>query len=269
MRLLISCFLIATSQAQDFVNFETPQVHPLDLSPDASKLAVCNTADHRVEIYDLSSGTPEATSSIPVGADPVTARFASDSQLWVVNQLSDSVSVIDLPTGTIIHTLFTGDEPADVVFTSTHAVVSCSQENALQLFALADLPAAPETVPLLGEEPRALALTASGEILAAFFESGNNTTLLGGGAEGGSVLNFPPNAASDPAGPYGGNEPAAEPGFRIRPRPATPKTRARQRSASSSVSLPTIPGLMTTHAIGPCSSPVRSPRVPVGSSDGT
>ena len=268
MRLLISCFLIATSQAQDFVNFETPQVHPLDLSPDASKLAVCNTADHRVEIYDLSSGTPEATASIPVGADPVTARFASDSQLWVVNQLSDSVSVIDLPTGTIIHTLFTGDEPADVVFTSTHAVVSCSQENALQLFALADLPAAPETVPLLGEEPRALALTASGDILAAFFESGNNTTLLGGGAEGGSVLNFPPNAVSDSAGPYGGTNPPPNQDTTFVPaqrsgNPSPPAVGLIVRKSSDDA------WLDDNDVTGPHSFRERSPRDPGGSSDGT
>ena len=109
--------LTATIAHADFVNFETPHVHPLDLSPDATTLAACNTADNRVELFTLSNTSPPApAASIPVGLDPVSARFRTATELWVVNQLSDSVSVIDLHSRTVLRTLHTDDEPADVVF---------------------------------------------------------------------------------------------------------------------------------------------------------
>ncbi|MCA9430264.1 MAG: hypothetical protein KC940_07140, partial [Candidatus Omnitrophica bacterium] len=53
-----------------FVNFETPPVHPIEISPDGTTLALCNLADYRIEVYNLSSGTPEHIDSIPVGVDP-------------------------------------------------------------------------------------------------------------------------------------------------------------------------------------------------------
>src|SRR5438876_4035037 len=47
---------LGSAGAASFVNFETPQVHPIDLSPDGTKLAVCNTADGRVELFDIRTG---------------------------------------------------------------------------------------------------------------------------------------------------------------------------------------------------------------------
>src|SRR5688500_7146129 len=76
---------------QGFVNFESAPVHPVALSSDAKTLAVCNLPDARVEFFDLSNGWPRATGSVFTGIDPVTARFAPNGQLWVVNHISDSV----------------------------------------------------------------------------------------------------------------------------------------------------------------------------------
>jgi len=101
---------------ESFVNYETAHVYPLALSPDGSTLAACNTPDNRVEIFDVSTGVPVPMYSIPVGIDPVTARFRTDTELWVVNQISDSVSVVDLTLGHVVATLYTDDAPADVVF---------------------------------------------------------------------------------------------------------------------------------------------------------
>src|SRR5712671_6077344 len=80
----------------DFVNFETAQVHPIDLSPDGTKLAVCNTPDNRVEIFHVSAGAMYPIASIPTGLDPVSVRFRSADEVWVVNQISDSVSIVNL-----------------------------------------------------------------------------------------------------------------------------------------------------------------------------
>ena len=58
-----------------FVNWETPTVHPLDLTPDGTRLLAANLPDNRVEVFDVSgSGAPVKLTSIPVGLDPVTVR---------------------------------------------------------------------------------------------------------------------------------------------------------------------------------------------------
>ncbi|MEM7146243.1 MAG: beta-propeller fold lactonase family protein [Verrucomicrobiota bacterium] len=191
-----------------FVNFETPQVHPVDLSPDGKYLAVCNTADNRVELFDARFGNALPLGSIRVGYDPVSVRFRTNTELWVVNQISDSVSIVDVGTWAVTATLMTADEPADVVFAGVveKAYVSCSQADVVQVFDPASLGTAPTEIAIMGEEPRALAVSADGtEVLAAVFESGNRSTVLGGGlAMGGGS---PPNVVSDPAGPYGGVNP--------------------------------------------------------------
>ena len=109
-------FLTISAVAGDFVNFEVPSVHPLDLSPDGALLAVCHTADNRVLLYSLLSGTPVPAAAIPVGLDPVSVRWRTNTELWVTNHTSDSVSVVDAVRCTVKHTLQTADEPVDVVF---------------------------------------------------------------------------------------------------------------------------------------------------------
>ena len=66
----------------DFVNFETPPVHPLDLSPDHTRLAVANGPDGRVEIFTLSAtGVPTPEVSIPTGIDPVSVRWRTTNEI--------------------------------------------------------------------------------------------------------------------------------------------------------------------------------------------
>ena len=86
----------AVHAASSFVNFETAPVHPVALGPDGRTLAVCNLPDARVELFDVSSGVPIASGSVTVGLDPVTARFASADELWVVNFISSTINIIDV-----------------------------------------------------------------------------------------------------------------------------------------------------------------------------
>jgi len=210
---------LATSQSS-FVNFETPPIHPMDISPDGATLAVCNLPDARLMLFDLSSGTPEEIASIQVGFDPVTCRFRDNDEVWVVNHVSDSVSVVDLSLGAVVATLDTEDEPCDVVFAGSpeRAFVSCSQANSIMVFNPADLGAAPTIVEIVAEEPKALAVSPDGmTVYAAIFESGNGTTLIAGGAEGG-VIDVPPNDAMDDTNnPYGGVNPPPNDGGNFEP----------------------------------------------------
>ncbi|HEX5138393.1 MAG TPA: hypothetical protein VFY93_15560 [Planctomycetota bacterium] len=204
-----------------FVNWEDLSVHPLALTPDGSTLLVCNTPDARLDLFDATGATPVAAGSVTVGIDPLSVRARSDTEAWVVNHISDSLSVVDLPTLRVKATLRTLDEPTDVVFAGGKAWVSCSEANAVQVFDPANLAAAPVTIPIEGEEPTAMAASADGsEVYVAIFQSGNRTTVLGGGIDPNGTLGgqaFPPNAVSDPLGPHGGVNPPPNDGAAFDP----------------------------------------------------
>lgn len=204
----------------DAVNFESPHVHPLALSPDSRWLAAANTYGHHVEIFEMVDGVPKSRDRIYTGLDPVTVRFRTDDELWVVNHLSDSVAVIEVPSGKLRHLLPTEDEPADVVFSASaeRAYVSCSQVNKLLAYDLNQLDASPEVIPIEGEDPRAMAVSPDGRYLyTAIFESGNATTTLGGGRANDDLIAYPGNAVSDPKGPYGGVNPPPNDGDEFSP----------------------------------------------------
>lgn len=195
-------------QAADlpYVNWENHPIHALDLSPDGRLLAVAHTADQRVQLFDVSTGEPVSIGHVVVGVDPVSVRFRTAGELWVVNHVSDSVSVVDVARRLVIDTLATADEPFDVVFAAGKAFVSCSQANAVWVFDSADRTRAVQIVPIQGEDPRALVVTADGaSVVVAIFESGNATTLLSGGLINNNLAL--PNAVNDPRGPYGGQNP--------------------------------------------------------------
>ena len=182
-----------------FVNWESPHVSPLDLTPDGSRLLAVNTADNRLEVFAVTRFGLDATGSVPVGLDPVTVRARTDTEAWVVNSISDTISIVDLNTMNVIATLYPGDEPADVVFGGKpqRAFVSVSQLNQVKVYDPSDLSAAPIVLDIEGEEPRALASDGA-TVYAAIFESGNNTTILGQDTVSSSLNPYPGNPNPPP-----------------------------------------------------------------------
>ncbi len=179
-----------------FWNFESSQVHPLALTPSGSTLLAVNTADDRLETFDVSSGTPVWTGSISVGMDPVSVRARTDSEVWVVNRVSDSVSIVDLATRKVTRTIGTGDEPLDVAFASGRAFVTVAALNQVRVWDLANLGNAPSVIAIQGEDPRALAVSPDGStVYAGIFHSGNKTTAV------------PVNVVSQANSPYAGQNP--------------------------------------------------------------
>ena len=181
LSLLPSAVLFGASATfgQSFVNFESPHVTPLDLTPDGSRLLAVNTADNRLEVFAVTVTGLAHTGSIPVGLDPVSVRARTNTEAWVVNHTSDSVSVVDLTTGNVVATIYPGDEPADVVFAGSpqRAFVTVSQLNQVKVYDPGDPTAAPSVLAIEGEDPRALA-TDGTTVWAAIFESGNRTTAI-------------------------------------------------------------------------------------------
>ncbi len=163
-----------------YTNFEASQVHPLALTPSKTRLLAVNTPDARLEVFHVDeAGRLVHQSSIPVGMEPVSVRARSDSEFWVVNWLSDSISIVDRATRSVIRTLPVGDEPTDVVFAGNKAFVSVSQQDRVEVFDLTDLDLPPTTIDLFGRSPRALAVSVDGsKVYAVVLRSGNETTVI-------------------------------------------------------------------------------------------
>ena len=99
-----------------FITFESGHVRPLAISPDGTKLFAVNTPDRPWRLNGHHRGpVPDRRCPGRPGAGRVAAR--SDTEVWVVNHLSDSISVV-IVSGTphVVRTLLVGDEPRDIVF---------------------------------------------------------------------------------------------------------------------------------------------------------
>lgn len=207
-----------TATGKTFWNFESGQVRPLAISPDGSRLFAVNTPDNHLEIFTITASGLEFETSVAVGLEPVAVAARSNTEVWVLNHMSDSVSIIDLSASParVVRTLLVGDEPRDIVFAGTPVQpgdpfprafittahrgqvhgVDVSGEKYGDFFSpdagradvwvfdansLGDAQTGtPETViTFFGDTPRALAVTPSGDkVYTAIFHSGNRTTAL-------------------------------------------------------------------------------------------
>ena len=200
-----------------FVNFESHQFRPLALSPDGQRLFVANTPGNSIEVFALGDGEPRRVATVPVGLEPVAIAARNDAEVWVVNHLSDSISIVDVaaPVPYVKSTLLVGDEPRDIVFAGpgkSKAFVSAAhrgqngpwndEQNPGQLttpgvgradvwvFDADEPEAGAKVTALFGDSPGPLAVSPDGNsVFVGIFKSGNRTTIVGrvlicpGGAE--------------------------------------------------------------------------------------
>jgi YVTN family beta-propeller protein len=212
---LLTSLAVATATAEpndSFINFESHQFRPVVMSPSGEHLFVTNTPDNRIEIFDLTGDIPEARGSVVVGLEPVAIAARSDNEIWVVNHLSDSVSIVDVGASPprVIRTLLVGDEPRDIVFggennqrafittahrgqNSPYTAINNPGELTTPGISRADVwvfdadnpgravGGKPVTVlSLFGDSPGPLAVTPDGKtVYAGVFKSGNQTTIIG------------------------------------------------------------------------------------------
>ena len=187
--------------------FESGPVRPLALSSDGQRLYVTNAPANCLEIYAVQGDTVRLASTVAVGMEPVAVAERNANEIWVVNHLSDSVSVVRLDgTPRVLRTLQVGDEPRDIVFAgpnrdrafitaafrgqnrpgaSVSALTTPGAGRAdvwvFDAAALDDtLNGKPLTIlTLFADTPRALAASRDGAtVYAAPFMSGNRTTTL-------------------------------------------------------------------------------------------
>ncbi len=227
----VIAFVIGNSPADAFVTFESGQVRPLAMSPDGNRLFVCNTPDNRVEIFDIGIDGLTHVTSVPVGLEPVAVAARTNTEIWVVNHLSDSVSIVDLTdiaAPRVTRSLTVGDEPRDIVFGGPafdHAYITTAHRGQnipfdpqlttpgvgradVWVFDANDLGSSfggdEETIlTLFGDTPRPLAVSPDGtRVYAGVFLSGNQTMTLGEGMvpNGGE-----PNGLPDPPTNHAGD----------------------------------------------------------------
>src|SRR5437016_6356528 len=201
----------SAARAGSFVEFESGQVRPLALSPDHSRLFAVNTPDARLEIFAVDgAGNLTRTGSVAVGLEPVAVAARTNGEVWVVNHLSDSVSIVDVGSvpPRVTRMLLVGDEPRDIVFAGSggnRAFITTAHRGQNSGVPLSDLTTAGvgradvwvfdannlgsslggtrlALLTLFGDTPRALAVTPDGgTVYAAVFQSGNQTTSLSEG----------------------------------------------------------------------------------------
>jgi YVTN family beta-propeller protein len=184
---------LSAARAQEpYLNFESSQVHPIDLTPGGTRLLVVNTPGAALEVFGVGpDGSLTRQAIVPVGLEPVSVAARSDTEAWVVNNLSDSISVVDVAAGTVVRTIPVGDEPTDVAFAQGKAFVTVSQEDAVKVFNLARLEDPPVVLDIFSSDPRALAVSNDGaRVHLVPLHSGNRTTVVNANViAGGSGLN--------------------------------------------------------------------------------
>ena len=216
--LLFLCTLVVASAARaELGTFESGQVRPLALASDGKRLYAVNTPDDRLEVFAVGDRGLTPLASITVGLEPVALALRDDGEVWVVNHLSDSISIVDVASSPprVRRTLLVGDEPRDIVFagpdrgrafvTTAHRGQNRPGDPQLTtpgigradvwVFDAADPGAAlggtPRTIlTLFTDTPRALAVTPDGAtVYAAGFHTGNRTTAINEGlvCDGGAV----------------------------------------------------------------------------------
>lgn len=163
----------------DYVHFESGQVHPLALTPSKGRLLALSTSDNHLMVFDLTGAVPQRIAQIPVGMEPVAVAALDDSTAWVVNNVSDDVSIVNLNTLHVRGTLRVGDEPNDVVFAAGKAYVSVTAEDCVKVYDPTTRTLI-TTISVPGRAPRALARNAAGtRVEVAMFMAGNRTSILG------------------------------------------------------------------------------------------
>lgn len=194
---------VATSP--DFVHFESGHVHPLAMTPDGSKLLAVNTADNRLAVFSLAGALPTRVAEIPVGLEPVSVAARTNTEAWVVNTLSDDVSIVDLTTMHVRATVRVGDEPSDVVFAGSpqRAWISVTTDDAIKLFDPTNLATPPQVLAVPARGPRSLSVSADGsKVYAAIFYGSHGATVLSEAEAGDSLPSpNPPMRAGLPPAP--------------------------------------------------------------------
>jgi YVTN family beta-propeller protein len=170
----------------------SPQTNPMALSQDGTRLYVANTTSGTLSVLDVSNPfAPSTLAEIRVGHDPTSVAVrpglvGGDELIFVVNHISDSISVVSRDRLAVVQTIqelddegvTLTDEPTGIAFAGPNrAFVTLDQPNqvlVLDLDAQGRATISPTRLAITAQAPRNLAV-AGGKLFVAPFESGNQT----------------------------------------------------------------------------------------------
>jgi DNA-binding beta-propeller fold protein YncE len=163
------------NQVGRYLNFEVGHVQPMALSDDRSTLYVVNTHGWRLAAMDATTLQIAWEAPIGLGAASVVPRPGT-TELWVVDRVQSSISIVDTARRAIVRTIRVGAEPHHVVFSPSgdRAWVSCAAARRVETISTASYAVVGHVrIPAL--EPRAMAWAAD-RLWVSSLQSGNNTT---------------------------------------------------------------------------------------------
>ena len=145
-------------------------------------LFAANTPANLLAVYSLEQpNSPKLLMEVPVGIEPVSLAVRNDREVWIVNHISDSISVVDLKRAVVSVTIEVGDRPGDIVFAAqgSRAFVSSMTERCVYVIDT-DSYETVSRIAITGNNPRSLAVSQDGEkVWVAIHHSGNQTTVVG------------------------------------------------------------------------------------------
>ncbi len=177
------------------VLYTSPQTNPIVVSEDGKFLLVANTTSHTVSVYDTrriivwGKLRPRwaHVADIHVGHDPVgIAQRPGSSEFWVANNISGTISVIDLDHMDVLDTIQERDAngapttgaPVSIAFSSpTRGFVTLDDANQVLVVDTdpdGSNPVISGRLSVAAQAPRAIDV-AGGKVFVASFESENQT----------------------------------------------------------------------------------------------
>ena len=172
----------------------SPQVAPMALSNDGTRLYVANTTSGTLSVLDTSNPlAPTRLAELKVGHDPTSVAVLpglvnGDELVFVVNHISDSISVVSRNTLSVVQTIQELDaegvtrtnEPVSIAFAGpSRAFVTLDEPNqvlVLDIDASGKATINPTRLAITAQAPRGLTVS-GGKLFVASFESGNQTEM--------------------------------------------------------------------------------------------
>jgi DNA-binding beta-propeller fold protein YncE len=180
--ILLYAFMSASSAlADDFVHFESSHVHPIAISESGDRVYAVNTPEGRLSAFDVgAAGDLSFAKGTFTGLEPVSVALHPEApQAWVVNQVSDTVSVVELSGMRVVDTLRVGDQPTDLVFAGGRAFISLSGKDDQVVVYDAATRELIGVIEIFGNSPRAFAASSDGSrVYLVVLESGNRTSVV-------------------------------------------------------------------------------------------
>jgi len=107
------------------IGYTYTEISGIELSPDGAVLAVCDSFNDQLKLYDTATRTMFA--DVAIGDFPIRAAFSPDgSRVYVANSFSDNVSVVEISGGgaSLLTTVATVDFPLTIDVDASYAYVS-------------------------------------------------------------------------------------------------------------------------------------------------